>query len=335
MVSFQTPAGGWGKNLDLAAHARRPGEMYTSNNVSKHLRPEDFDAPHDPAWNYVGTLDNDATNTELKFLARVITQAKSEESAAWRASYARGIEYLLAAQFPSGGWPQVWPLEGGYHDAITFNDGAVVQTLELLQSVASGAGDFAFTPSPLRERAAASVKRGIECIVATQFRVHDQPTAWGQQHDALTLAPESGRNYEPAALCAAESAGLLRFLMSLPNPTPEVVAAAHAAAAWLESAAIRDQAYVRGPNGRHLERSPGSAPIWARYYDVASGRPVFGDRDKSIHDTVDELTAERRNGYSWYNSGPQEALTQYAQWRLTHPAAAKNAGTSQVPVTHP
>jgi PelA/Pel-15E family pectate lyase len=35
------------------------------------------------------------------------------------------VRYLLAAQFPNGGWPQVWPLEGGYHDAVTFNDNAV------------------------------------------------------------------------------------------------------------------------------------------------------------------------------------------------------------------
>jgi len=46
--------------------------------------------------------------------------------------------YLLAAQFPNGGWPQVWPLEGGYHDAITYNDNAVIESPETLTAI-SGA----------------------------------------------------------------------------------------------------------------------------------------------------------------------------------------------------
>jgi PelA/Pel-15E family pectate lyase len=59
-------------------------------------------------------------------------------AAAYRASLLRGVDYLLAAQFPNGGWPQVWPLEGGYHDAITFNDDATVQTMRLLNGVGGG-----------------------------------------------------------------------------------------------------------------------------------------------------------------------------------------------------
>ena len=35
IVSFQTPAGGWSKRLDMTARARVPGEMYTSDNSSR------------------------------------------------------------------------------------------------------------------------------------------------------------------------------------------------------------------------------------------------------------------------------------------------------------
>jgi len=86
--------------------------------LSHYLSPGDFDTPADPSWNYVGTLDNDATTTELQFLAKVI--GRGERHGRYRASFLRGVEYLFAAQLPNGGWPQVWPLEGGYHDAITF-----------------------------------------------------------------------------------------------------------------------------------------------------------------------------------------------------------------------
>ena len=45
-----------------------------------------------------------------------------------------------------------------------------------------------------------------------------------------------------------------------------------------------------------------------------TARPIFGDRDKSIHDDLNEISAERRRGYSWFNAAPQQALDQYAKW---------------------
>jgi PelA/Pel-15E family pectate lyase len=312
IVSFQTPAGGWSKNLDLSAHARKPGESFAQDNLSRYLGPDDFDTPRDADWNYAGTLDNDATTTELRFLARVAAAADAKEGALFRSSFERGVAYLLAAQFPNGGWPQVWPLEGGYHDAITFNDGAVIHALELLEEIAGGRNEFSDVPETLRQAAGLAVTRGIEAIVATQIVENGRRTVWAQQHDALTLSPEAGRNYEPAALCSSESADVMLFLMGLPKPDSAVVAAVHAAAAWFERTALMAAAYRRGPNGEAAGRvSPG---LWARFYAIGTNRPVFGDRDKSIHDNSDEISSERRRGYSWYSSGPQEALDRYVSW---------------------
>ncbi len=205
VLSFQTPAGGWSKNLNVSDHARRPGERFAPNNLSAHLSPGDFDTPHDTNWNYVGTLDNDATTTELQFLAKVAA-ASPAAAGAYRAAFLRGLDYLFHAQFPNGGWPQVWPLEGGYHDAITFNDGALTQTIALLQQAAEGKDAFAFVPEKIRQQARASVARALDCILATQIVVDGRRTVWAQQHDALTLKPVAGRNYEPAALSAAAKA---------------------------------------------------------------------------------------------------------------------------------
>jgi PelA/Pel-15E family pectate lyase len=319
IVSFQTPAGGWSKNLNFADHVRRKGEHFAGNNLSRYLGPDDFDTPHDPKWNYVGTLDNDATNTELQFLAKVAAHAAAD-GAAYRASFLRGVEYLLAAQYPNGGWPQVYPLEGGYHDAITINDGAVEESLRLLQEVSAGRTPYEFVPADVRRRAGAAVTRGVDCVLAAQIQVNGVRTVWGQQHDPLTLKPVSGRNYEPAAECSSESAALLQFLMDLPNPNPRVVAAVHQGVAWLRKVAIHDQAYARGPEGGHLVPTPHAPALWARFYEIGTDRPIFGDRDKSIHDSVEELTRERRQGYSWYNSAAQAALDRFDQWSPAHPA---------------
>jgi len=42
IVSFQTPAGGWGKNMDMSKETRRPGEAFTPGNLSRFLAPGDF-----------------------------------------------------------------------------------------------------------------------------------------------------------------------------------------------------------------------------------------------------------------------------------------------------
>jgi PelA/Pel-15E family pectate lyase len=321
VISFQTPAGGWSKNLNMADHERRKGEHFAGNNLSKYLSPGDFDAPHDIGWNYVGTLDNDATTTQLRFLARVATAAGAKDGEPYRASFLRGIRYLLAAQFPNGGWPQVWPLEGGYHDAITFNDGAIGEAIRVLNQAADAKGDYAFVPADLRKEAAAAVNRAIDCILKSQIVDRGVLTVWGQQHDALTLQPVAARNYEPAALCGAESAGIVQYLMSLPHPDARIVKAVDAAVAWFRKTAIPDHKYSRGPDGGHFDPQPGAPLLWARYYELGTERPIFGDRDQSIHDTLDEISRERRSGYTWYVTGPQAVLDAYAAWKATAPKA--------------
>lgn len=322
IVSFQTPAGGWGKNQDRSGALRQPGQDYVANNNSAHLIPGDFDAPRDPNWHYVGTLDNNATTTELRFLGKVCAAITGKDGDVYRASFVKGIDYLLAAQYPNGGWPQVWPIEGGYHDAITFNDNAVTEAAEVLHMVArNDAGQYDFVPAHMRAAAADAEKKALAIVLRTQIVANGVRTIWGQQHDALTLAPVAARNYEPALPSTDESAALLTYLMSLPDPSPEIVAAIHNAAAWLKKTAIHDAKWTGEgtPQGRHLEHAAGGGPVWARYYTV-DGQPRFGERDKTIHDTVDDLSRERRGGYSWYNTAPQSALKKYEKWCKTHPA---------------
>ena len=146
VVSFQTPAGGWSKNLDLMQHRRAPGESFTSDNSSRYLGRADFDISRDAHWDYVGTFDNDATSTELRFLAKVIIATGTNQSVSCRAAFLRGLDYIFAAQYPNGGWPQVWPLQGGYHDAITCNDNAMLNVLALLRDVSETNSEFAFVP---------------------------------------------------------------------------------------------------------------------------------------------------------------------------------------------
>ena len=319
VVSYQTPAGGWSKHTDFTRHVRAPGELFAGDSNSRFLIGNDFDRPAEMQWSYVGTFDNDATITELRFLAKVISSAKTG-SEAWQKSFLHGLDYIFAAQFPNGGWPQVWPLQGGYHDAITLNDDAMLNILRLLSEVSLGEKDFAFVPADTRAKADTSWRRGLDCVLAAQVTVNGHRTVWGQQHDPLTLQPVSARNYEMPSLASSESATMTLFLMQLQNPDSNTVAAVHAAAAWFEKTRIEGKAFKSaGSEGRKLLDAPGSGPLWARYYEIGTDKPLFGDRDQTIHDDVNELSRERRKGYGWFKDTAKRVLEHYVKWAKLHP----------------
>jgi PelA/Pel-15E family pectate lyase len=300
VISFQTPAGGWGKHLDLRTRRREPGERFSNGGTG---------------WNFAGTIDNGATTTELRFLAKV---AAAQAAPGVRAALHRGLEYLLRAQYPSGGWPQVYPLMGGYHDAITFNDHAMVNVLRLFRDVADGEREFAAMPAELRRRAAASVERGLACLLGTQIVVNGRATGWGQQHDAFTFAPVSARAFEMVSLATAESAGLTRFLMELDAPSPQLVAAVRGCVEWFRATALEGYEWARADGDARLVARPGAGPLWPRCLEIGTDRALFGDRDGSIHDDVRELSTERRTGYAWYVSEPASILAKYAKWSAQH-----------------
>jgi PelA/Pel-15E family pectate lyase len=324
IVSFQTPAGGWGKNADRAGPARLRGQYY----VPVEKLPVDVkdNTRHEEHWNYVGTIDNNATTSELRFLARVQAQLPGAEGDLYRACFLKGVRYLLNAQFPNGGWPQIYPLEGGYHDALTYNDNAIAKVVEVLSRTAERKGDYAFVPPSVAAEAKSAWDRAIAVILATQVKVDGKRTIWAQQHDALTLQPVGARNFEPAALASDESADLLMVLMRLPNPSPAIVVAVRDGISWLQAHAIRGYEWKRiSPSeGHRLVADPATGPIWSRYYDVRTLQPIFGDRDRSIHDDISDLSSERRDGYSWFNSGPVKALAVYRKWEAGLPASFAN-----------
>jgi PelA/Pel-15E family pectate lyase len=107
--------------------------------------------------------------------------------------------------------------------------------------------------------------------------------------------------------------------MELPKPDSNIVAAVRGAVAWFEKTQIRDMSFRKvGNEGRTLVASPGSGPLWARYYEIGSDKPIFGDRDKTIHDAVDEISRKRRDGYAWFTDNPSEVLQRFGKWSREH-----------------
>lgn len=298
VVTFQTPSGGWSKRTDMT-RPRSTGMSYYSET---------------PDWHYMPTLDNGATTGQVRFLARL---SASNTNPRFADAFHRGLEYLLAAQEPNGCWPQSYPLEGGYHDAITFNDDATVLVLTTLDEIASG--KVVIATAAERHRAAASAQRGVRCLVATQVVVDGKRTVWGQQHDPISLEVVSARKYELAGLAGRESAAIMKYLMSLPTPDAHVVDAVHAAATWFRAHAITGYRYD-GTNGLRVD--PTGDPIWARLTEIGTNRPIFANRDGVKRYHWNQLT-DRRSGYAWFGTEPATALKQYDDWTRTHHATVQ------------
>jgi PelA/Pel-15E family pectate lyase len=224
----------------------------------------------------------------------------------------RGIDYLLASQFPNGCFPQIYPLEGSYHDALTFNDDAMINVLRVLRDV--GDGRYPYASAKQRTKATAAVSRGVECILDAQVRVGGKLTAWGQQHDPLTLEPTSARSYELTSLSSLESASIIDFLMSLQSPNARVVQAVRSAIAWLEPLPIHGYSYVK----YELKPAAGAPPLWGRLYEIETNRVIMANRDGVKLYDWNKLT-DRRSGYGWYTTRPATTLATYASWSKEHP----------------
>lgn len=63
---------------------------------------------------------------------------------------------------------------------------------------------------------------------------------------------------------------------------------------------------------------PTAKPIWARYYEIGTNRPIFDGRDGIKQYELAAIERERRTGTAWYGSWPQSLIEkEYPKWRNT------------------
>jgi PelA/Pel-15E family pectate lyase len=296
ILSYQADLGGWPKNIDTTAAPYR-GDR-------KDLKP---------------TFDNDATTDELRFLARMFKATKDET---YQKAVEKGVDYILKAQYPTGGWPQFAPPPKTYHRHITFNDNAMVRLMQFLRETYTS-DVYQFLGDERHKAARRGFDRGIDCILKCQIKVGDKLTAWCAQHDEMDYSPRPGRSYELVSLSGAESVEIVRLLMSLDEPNAEVVRAVEGAVAWFEASKIKGIRVVvekdeKSPTGRNrvVVKDPSAPPMWARFCDIKTNEPIFADRDSVAKHDLADIGYERRNGYAWLGYWPQKLLEQdYPAWK--------------------
>jgi PelA/Pel-15E family pectate lyase len=307
ILLFQKNNGGWAKNYDVTA-------------VLTH---DQQDSIRNDKGNLNTTFDNGTTYTHVASLAdvyRVTGQQKYADGAV------RGIQFILSAQYGNGGWPQYFPLENNYSRHITYNDDAYVGIMQLLQDVKDHREKFPFVTDDFYGRVVQSFNKGIDCIINTQINDFGEVTAWCQQHDEVTLQPAWARAFEPPSICNAESANIVLLLMSIDHPSAEVKRAIKNAVNWFKDSAVEGirvktiaappdtSQYTVSKTDRVVVQDPSAPPIWSRYYELQTHRPMFCNRDSKVVYSLTEVARERRSGYAWYTYNPQKVLDKYPAW---------------------
>lgn len=308
MLLFQRNNGGWPKNYDMQA-------VLTGEQVDSLLRTKNL---------LHTTFDNSTTFTHIGYLAKVyaLTNIKKYKDACQK-----GISFTLSAQFPNGGWPQYFPLEDNYSRRITFNDGAYIGIMEMLKKIIDNNPDFYFVRNNIRRKAKQAFEIGVDCILKMQIRDKGVLIAWCQQHNEIDLKPAWGRAYEPPSICNGESSLIVLLLMGIENPDERIIGSVQNAVKWFSDSRIFNTKVetVPAPPEKSQWRTTNydrvvvidslAPPIWTRYYEIGTEKPLFSDRNGKFLYSLAEVSRERRSGYGWYTYAPQEVLDKYPEWQ--------------------
>ena len=301
ILAYQNEDGGWPKNLDMMAKS-------DPDSVRQALTPRYRSS----------TLDNGNIYTQIAYLSEVY-RATGEKR--YRDGARRGVEYILSIQYPHGGW-RGWDV-----DAITFNDNVMPGVLWLWLDILEGQPRYAWVDRKLRARIRRSWERGLDLLLRCQWvRADGEKPVWPQQCDHETLAPVGARAFELPGLVSAESATVVMLLMRIEDPSPAVVEAVKSAVAWYDKTKITGKRIVTVdvPEGlpedrtvkrdRRLVDDPEAAPIWARYYEADSDEYFFATGERRNVRSLEEVPAERRVGYAWFNEFGNKLLEMYPAW---------------------
>jgi pectinesterase len=303
VLIYQRNTGGWQKNIPMH---QKLTESAKQTVLAAKDKTDD------------STMDNDATYMEMIFLAKVYNKTHDTK---YRDAFMKALNYILSAQYPSnGGWPQYYPLHGGYYTHITYNDNLMINVMTILKGIMERDELFAFVDDPaMIKRCTDAFNKGVDCIIKTQYRQNGKLTCWCAQHDENTLQPAPARAYELPSLSGSEGADIVLFLMEIKKPTPEIKQAIANAVEWFEMVkitGIKLEPFTNsdGQRDRRVVTDPSAPAIWARFYQLDDNLPFFCDRDGVKVYSLAEIGHERRNGYSWYTNAPQKAIDKYKEW---------------------
>ena len=261
LVSGQLVSGGWDYRIEFDSK-RRARYAYRVDGQKRGRRN-------------VTTLDDDTTQSALRFLMRVDRELKFKDRRIHRCAES-ALKALLKAQYPNGAWPQRYsrfpkPSEfpvrkagypkswsrkypgKDYRGYYTFNDNSIADMIDTMFLAAE-----VYKDNRYRE---AAEKAGSFIILS---QMPEPQPAWAQQYNR-EMHPAWARKFEPPAVTGGESQGILRTLLSLYRRTGK-------------------KKYLNpvGPALAYLKRSRLSDGRLARFYELKTNKPLYFVKDTYV-----------------------------------------------------
>lgn len=269
LVRGQLHSGGWDNFIEFDP-AKRPAYAYR------------VDGPPRPRARNVSTLDDDKTQSCIRFLMQVDRLLDFQDAAIHEATrYA--LDQLVQVQYPNGAWPQrfsgpprpeehpvlparypdEWPRTfpgANYAGYYTLNDNTQADVIRTLFAAAEIYGERRYFDA---------ARRGGDFLLLAQMP--DPQPAWAQQYN-FRMEPAWARRFEPPAITGGESQGAIRILLEVYRHTG-------------------DRKYLE-PIPRalaYLEKSQLAGNRLARFYELKTNRPLYFTKDYRLVYTDDDL----------------------------------------------
>lgn len=264
LTKCQLSSGGWPSDFDF--HPER-AKRY-------HRRIDQLDGDMQKGKRIdVSTLDDNKTQSALRFLLEYSRTAGVETPASVEASLRFGLGRLMEIQASNGGFPQQysnetrstvppelkasipdeyrrdWPKEK-YSRYLTLNDDNLLHITSLFLRAAEIKSDDSYLE--------AAQRCGNFLLLAQLPEPHP---GWAQQYDD-SMQPVWARKFEPPAVSSIETMGALETLYELWIATGDqkFLEPFPAALNWLSNSRL--------DNGK-----------WARFYELGTNKPLYCDAD--------------------------------------------------------
>jgi rhamnogalacturonyl hydrolase YesR len=199
LVRGQRPSGGWHYMIDFDP---KGVENWYKNEASKFK----WGMEEQRYFNGNATLDDGNSQGAARFLLRLYLSSKD---AKYRTAVIKALDFLVAAQYPNGAFPQRFPRFKGYSHPgypdytgyYTLNDGATVTAIRVLVDGYEKLGEKKYLDA---------AKKAVDFLIAVQGP--EDQAGWAEQYDPETMRPVKARTHEPAGYVVRESEQVIETL---------------------------------------------------------------------------------------------------------------------------
>ncbi|ESQ91290.1 hypothetical protein ABAC460_06910 [Asticcacaulis sp. AC460] len=277
LIWGQHPSGGWHYMIDFAGETSLR-DWYDT--IGSHgMRLEEM-------RHYYGncTFDDGGTIESGEFLLRLYMEKRDPK---YRAPLDKVVDFVIAAQYPIGGWPQRFPINREYSNGglpdytanITFNDEVAINNTNFLALIYQTLGE---------QRVLEPLMRGMGIFILAQQG--DPQPGWALQY-TQDLKPAGARSSEPPSLATHTTAACIRQMIKFYRWTGDTkyLARLPQALDWLDKLELPKERQINGFTHPTFIEVGTDRALYLKHSGTWSG------------DQRNEVVYEPKDGVGWVN----------------------------------